>query len=244
MKQDFLLNAMAALIALTLAFSYWQAVRPGEETVVVKMRLKPGAEPVLPGSPFAVEDIEAVTIPVVAGGPEGSMGEADFAWAMDDSETVKQALAGRHYVQAVQPGAFLEPRHFYGGRDLDLTPRIRPGHQAFSFQFQRDNTVTGFIAPGALVDVVGVIEHADDTLEAVTFLTAAEIMAVGPITSAAEYREIDDPDFDTITVQATPEEVRRFLVLQEQAGAPPSLILRAPDAATPEAPDETTSEGQ
>lgn len=220
MKQGFFVNAIAAILALGVAYAYWQGVEP--VTTVSKFRLAIDSEPVTPGT--AIEDarIEVVEIPV--SNRERGVSASDFSWAIEATEANRIALTGRHFTQSVQPGAFLEERFFAEMRASEISARLRTGHQLFTFEVNDAHAVARFIVPGSYVDVVGLVEQ-NGVVDALNLLESVEILAVGDITSAEEYRLVESPRLDTVTVQARPEEIRTFLELQTNSSELPSLIL-------------------
>lgn len=224
MRQGFLVNAIAAILALGLAYAYWQGVEP--VSTVSKFRLSIDAETIEPGTSFddLVDSglIEAVAIPV--SNREGAVRASDFNWAIDANAANRIALEGRLFTQSVQPGAFLEERFFAELGAIQISDRLRDGHQLFTFEVNDAHAVARFIVPGSFVDVVGLVDQGSG-IQARNLLERVEILAVGDITTAEEYRLLERPRIDTVTVQARPEEIRAFLELQSQSSDLPSLIL-------------------
>lgn len=215
---------LAALFSFAAAFYYYQEVDAKTEAVA-KLRLKIEDGLVIEKGTvlterFFDEFVVRQMIPATLA--------SEFEWAIPDTPTARQNLLNQTFTRDVEGGNFLERTQFFVAPESAFALRIEPGFRAFPVRVSPSTAVEKFIVPGSRVDVMGTFEIDEENSETRILLQNVEVMAVGAYASRGEYQRAEEPNYNTVTLQAPIQDVVQFLSELEHTSADPVLILRNP----------------
>lgn len=217
-KKILLVIALIAGMASAYMVQQHVASLTGESITVFKATDDAGVGEVLGGS------IEAVTLP-----------------ANLFPDALKEALTAefQSYIEktplrlAVKAGDLLLYRHFDSSVDPGVLPSIPPGKKALSIPVNQASSVTYFIRPGDLVDVMGTFADAESRLpgqEGERISTRPVLQAVEVLATGDEYRasEIQSKQpYGTVTLLVSMEEAAKLIFAKDFYGVDFTLMLRS-----------------
>ena len=219
-----LFYGLAALLSFGVGWFYYQDVA-SQTATVNKLRLVARDGLVITAG-TVVDDAflrEYVTSQPV---PKGIAEE--FQWALSDDAVTLINLRGQVFGSDVPSGSFLQRAHFFLAPQEAFARRIHPGNRAFSIPFEESRAVENFLDPGARVDVIGTFVAEDNTVRSRRVLENVEVMGVGAYDRTDDFREQDNPEYQSVTLQAPAEVVEAFLALEVQTVGDLTLVLRNP----------------
>lgn len=215
---------LAALLSLGIAWYYWQQVSDSTATVS-KLRLV-AEDGLVIRAGTEIDDAFIQRYVVSQPIPRSIAGE--FRWALDDSTVTRINLRGRTVGQDLHGGAFLQREHFFVTQDDEFARRIQPGNRAFSIPVQSNRAVENFVLPGARVDIIGIFELPDGSMQAETLLENVVVMAVDGADSVGAFVAREQQGFNTVTLQAPAADTAIFLARIELTTTSLSIVLRNP----------------
>jgi len=215
-----LLIIIALVAGLASAFMVQRHVAglTGESITVFKATDDAGVGEILGGS------IETITLP-----------------ANLFPDALKEALTQEFqaYIQktplrlAVKAGDLLLYRHFDSSVDPGVLPSIPPGKKALSIPVNQASSVTYFIRPGDLVDVMATFADAQSRLpgqDGERISTRPVLQAVQVLATGDEYRasEIQSKQpYGTVTLLVSMEEAAKLIFAKDFYGVNFTLMLRS-----------------
>lgn len=215
---------LAAILAFAAAYYYYQDV--SEQTATVR-KLRLAAEDGLVIEAGTVVDEAFIDTYIVSQELPRSLAP-EFQWALDDTPATRINLRDRVFGQDLPSGSFLQAAHFFVTQENAFARRIREGNRAFSIPVKSGHAVENFITPGSRVDVIGTFGDPQQTVVARRILENVEVMAVGNIDSRGEFENLDRPEYDSVTIQASAEDVDRYLAEAGNLAGDLTLVLRNP----------------
>jgi Flp pilus assembly protein CpaB len=215
---------LAALLSFGVGFYYFQQVA-AQTATVSKLRLI-AQDGLIIEKGTVVDDAfieEHVVSQVMPRALEG-----EFGWALDDNPITLINLRGRTFGQDVPAGSFLQRAHFFLAPKEAFARRITPGNRAFSIKIEEARAVENFINPGARVDVIGTFVHEDESVFSERLLENVEVMAVGAYDNSGAFRDQDNPEYNSVTLQAPADIVEAYLAMEILSVSDMTLVLRNP----------------
>ena len=195
----------------------------GDTITVYKATKTKGVGDILGG------DLEAITLP--AGLFPDALEEAPDQNFLDYMRTTRLRAK-------VAIGDILLFRHFDSSIDPGVLPSIPAGKKAISVGVDQKTSVSYFIQPGDLVDVLGTFPSLDPgatsagdlpRIEASTrpILQAVEVLAVGSEYRASERHNMEP--YGSVTLLVDSEEAAKLIFAQDYYDANITLLLRSKD---------------
>jgi pilus assembly protein CpaB len=179
------------------------------------------------GQPVTAKDYRTVTLP-----------KNLFASVVSYAVTEKDlpVLASTPLRHPLKTGDIIAYSHLSRTVQETLRDTIPPGRRAVSIPVSEEGSVSNFVQPGDLVDIIATLITKE---QAVTkaILTNVRVLAVG-----GEYGENSVPRagqrgrYGTVTLEVTMEQAERLIFARDQMRAAMTLLLRNPkDQGPPEA---------
>ncbi len=224
-KRILTISVIAAILAVVLVNLYVASIR-GEYTsspvvVLQATRDVPEGQPVLP------RDYRKVALPK-------KLFASVTAYAVTEQDL--PILASTPLRHALRTGDIISYSHLSRTVQEALRDTIPSGMRAVSIPVSEEGSVSNFVQPGDLVDIIATLITKD---QAVTkaLLTGIRVLAVG-----GEYSENAAPNpgqrghYGTVTLEVTMEQAERLVFARDQLRATMTLLLRNPkDQAAPPA---------
>lgn len=151
-----------------------------------------------------------------------------------------EALVGRTALEPILAGELVRTERLAPpGAEPGLQAVVSPGLRAMALDLQDEDRVSGFVTPGARVDVLATLDASDgEDAETVTLLEAVEILAVRErVYTNDQLERVRRPN---VTVAVSPADAERLVALLPGEGQALKLALRGDaDFTTGRAPPPT-----
>jgi len=215
-KRILTISLVAAVASVILVNVYVAQVR-GEYTgnaVVVLQATHDVAE----GKPVAPGDYKEVPLP-------RKLFETVTSYAVTKDDL--PILASTPLRRALKTGDIISYSHLSRTVQEGLRDTIAPGKRAVAIQVTEETSVSNFVQPGDIVDIISTLATKE---KAVTrpLLTGVRVLAVGGEYGATAQTLAQRGKYATVTVETTVEEAERLIFAREQLRATMTLLLRNP----------------